>query len=192
MLRTLLSCWWGPTQLRARYVAARKFGRCGKPPSVAPRVLLTAPRQPKLGAPAATNNAAITELLQEREPWASRLPRPTSSRTARATPPRERSRPMAALCGETRTRASELFDLAMQTVRANGLPGYRRHHTGHAIGLEIYEPPSSPPVVGRADWWSENLRWYGGQLHSVFDSDSITAMPEPILVGVAAYMYAAT
>jgi Xaa-Pro dipeptidase len=30
-------------------------------------------------------------------------------------------------------------------VRAHGLPTYRRHHTGHAIGLEPYEPPTVAP-----------------------------------------------
>jgi hypothetical protein len=51
---------------------------------------------------------------------------------------------------------------------------------------------TQPPVVGHADWWSENLRWQGRQLHVVFDWDSIVAQPEPILVGAAAYMFAAT
>jgi hypothetical protein len=51
---------------------------------------------------------------------------------------------------------------------------------------------TQPPVVGHADWWSENIRWQGRQLHVVFDWDSIVAQPEPILVGAAAYMFAAT
>jgi len=49
-----------------------------------------------------------------------------------------------------------------------------------------------PSVVGHADWWSDNLRWVGHQLHAVFDWDSITAQPEAILVGEAAYMFAKT
>lgn len=48
------------------------------------------------------------------------------------------------------------------------------------------------PVVGHADWWSENLRWNAHQLHAVFDWDSITAQPEPIIAGAAAYVFAAT
>jgi hypothetical protein len=48
------------------------------------------------------------------------------------------------------------------------------------------------PVVGHADWWSENLRWNGRQLHAVFDWGSVTAQPEPIIAGAAAYMFAAT
>jgi hypothetical protein len=50
----------------------------------------------------------------------------------------------------------------------------------------------SPSVAGHADWWSENLRWVGHNLHAVFDWDSITAQPEAILVGEAAYMFAKT
>jgi len=49
-----------------------------------------------------------------------------------------------------------------------------------------------PPVVGHADWWSENLRWIDDRLHVVFDWDSATAQPEPILAGAAAYMCAKT
>jgi Phosphotransferase enzyme family len=51
---------------------------------------------------------------------------------------------------------------------------------------------SEAPLVGHADWWSENLRWNGHQLHVVFDWDSITSQPEPIIAGAAAYMFAAT
>lgn len=40
-----------------------------------------------------------------------------------------------------------LFDLAIQTTCQSGLPGYRRHHCGHSIGLEIYEPPQVAPGV---------------------------------------------
>src|SRR5437660_349533 len=36
---------------------------------------------------------------------------------------------------------AELADLAVATVRANGIPRYRRHHVGHGIGLEMYEAP---------------------------------------------------
>jgi Xaa-Pro aminopeptidase len=36
---------------------------------------------------------------------------------------------------------TELADLGVATVRANGIPHYRRHHVGHGIGLEMYEAP---------------------------------------------------
>lgn len=38
-------------------------------------------------------------------------------------------------------RASEIFKTAVQGVRDAGLPHYRRHHVGHGIGIEPYEPP---------------------------------------------------
>jgi Xaa-Pro dipeptidase len=37
--------------------------------------------------------------------------------------------------------AGALFDIAVRTVRANGIDTYRRHHVGHAIGLSVYERP---------------------------------------------------
>lgn len=42
--------------------------------------------------------------------------------------------------------ASRLFEAAVQAVRANGLPDYRRHHVGHGIGLEVYDLPSLTPA----------------------------------------------
>lgn len=41
--------------------------------------------------------------------------------------------------------AGQLFDLAVKRVEQCGLTPYRRHHCGHAIGLEIYEPPIVSP-----------------------------------------------
>ncbi len=42
--------------------------------------------------------------------------------------------------------ASELFDLAVRSVEANGGPApYRRQHCGHGIGLEVYEAPIVAP-----------------------------------------------
>jgi len=38
-------------------------------------------------------------------------------------------------------RASEIFDAAVSGVREAGLPHYHRHHVGHGIGIEPYEPP---------------------------------------------------
>ena len=35
----------------------------------------------------------------------------------------------------------DLFEMAVDTVRRSGIPDYDRHHVGHAIGLEMYEPP---------------------------------------------------
>lgn len=41
--------------------------------------------------------------------------------------------------------ARELFDVAVDTVEAHGLTPYRRHHCGHGIGREVYEPPIIAP-----------------------------------------------
>ena len=37
--------------------------------------------------------------------------------------------------------AEELFRTAVETVERGGLRPYRRHHCGHGIGTEVYEPP---------------------------------------------------
>lgn len=34
----------------------------------------------------------------------------------------------------------ELFDITVEAVRESGIPHYRRQHTGHGIGVEVYEP----------------------------------------------------
>jgi Xaa-Pro dipeptidase len=52
-----------------------------------------------------------------------------------------------ALFAEARAGATgeSIYQAGMEAVRANGLPKYRRHHTGHGIGLEPYEPPTVAP-----------------------------------------------
>jgi Xaa-Pro dipeptidase len=42
-------------------------------------------------------------------------------------------------------RVSGVFSLAMKAVRENGIPEYNRHHLGHSMGLETYEPPMIKP-----------------------------------------------
>ena len=37
---------------------------------------------------------------------------------------------------------SEIFDLAVRVTREQGIPHYQRHHVGHGIGLEPYDPPT--------------------------------------------------
>jgi Xaa-Pro aminopeptidase len=36
-------------------------------------------------------------------------------------------------------RGKELFDIAVEAVRAAGIPHYRRNHVGHGIGVEVYD-----------------------------------------------------
>jgi len=38
-------------------------------------------------------------------------------------------------------RVGDVFDAAVQTVRAQGIPTYRRHHCGHGLGIGGYEYP---------------------------------------------------
>jgi Xaa-Pro aminopeptidase len=42
---------------------------------------------------------------------------------------------------------SHVFSEAVDRVRAEGIPNYRRHHVGHGIGLETYEPPVLTPTA---------------------------------------------
>lgn len=37
--------------------------------------------------------------------------------------------------------ARELFEAAVQGTREGGIPHYRRHHVGHGVGLDTYDPP---------------------------------------------------
>ena len=48
-----------------------------------------------------------------------------------------------------------------------------------------------PPVVGRADWESQNIRWRGGRPLAVHDWDSAVAQPEPVVAGLAAAVWPA-
>lgn len=37
---------------------------------------------------------------------------------------------------------SQIFEVAVRATRENGMPHYQRHHVGHGIGLEPYDPPT--------------------------------------------------
>ena len=37
---------------------------------------------------------------------------------------------------------SQIFETAMRVTREHGMPHYERHHVGHGIGLEPYDPPT--------------------------------------------------
>ena len=41
--------------------------------------------------------------------------------------------------------ACDVFEVAMEAVRKSGVPHYKRHHCGHAIGLDTYEIPVIKP-----------------------------------------------
>ncbi len=73
--------------------------------------------------------------------------------------------------------AGELFDKALDTVRKNGIPHYRRHHTGHGIGLECYDYPTinhgnETPIVENMTFNLETpyyeLGWGGLMIEDTF------------------------
>jgi Xaa-Pro dipeptidase len=43
--------------------------------------------------------------------------------------------------------AGELFDLTVKAVQGAGVAHYERHHVGHGIGVEVYDPPLLGPGV---------------------------------------------
>ena len=43
-------------------------------------------------------------------------------------------------------KASEVFRIAVEAVRKNGIPHYKRHHCGHGIGIECYDKPIIRPT----------------------------------------------
>lgn len=40
------------------------------------------------------------------------------------------------------TTAGDIFKVAVETTRSNGIPQYERHHCGHGIGVECYDDPA--------------------------------------------------
>lgn len=42
--------------------------------------------------------------------------------------------------------ANELFNIAVNSVKANGIPHYKRQHCGHGIGLRAYDSPVVNPT----------------------------------------------
>lgn len=46
-----------------------------------------------------------------------------------------------------------------------------------------------PPVIGHADWESQNVRWVGERLHAVDDWDSLAALPEAAIAGAASAVF---
>lgn len=73
--------------------------------------------------------------------------------------------------------AGELFDIAVETVRKEGIPHYRRHHVGHGIGVECYDYPSvahgvDTPIVENMTFNLETpyyeLGWGGMMIEDTF------------------------
>lgn len=51
---------------------------------------------------------------------------------------------------------------------------------------------TAPPVIGHADWESQNLRWRGTEPHAVHDWDSLAWLPEAAIAGAASAAFAST
>jgi hypothetical protein len=47
-----------------------------------------------------------------------------------------------------------------------------------------------PPVLGHADWEAQNLRWRNGEAYVVHDWDSLAWLPEAVIAGSAAGIFA--
>ncbi|MBU8847906.1 MAG: Xaa-Pro peptidase family protein [Desulfobacterales bacterium] len=43
--------------------------------------------------------------------------------------------------------ASDVYKVVMEAVHNNGIPHYQRHHVGHGIGIEVYDPPLVTPTA---------------------------------------------
>jgi Xaa-Pro aminopeptidase len=43
-------------------------------------------------------------------------------------------------------KASDIFRLCLETIRAAGMPEFRRNHVGHALGVECYDLPLLGPL----------------------------------------------
>ena len=42
---------------------------------------------------------------------------------------------------------SEIYEVTMNAVKEAGIPHYNRHHVGHGIGIEVYDPPLVTPTA---------------------------------------------
>jgi Xaa-Pro aminopeptidase len=43
--------------------------------------------------------------------------------------------------------ASDIYEITMNAVKEAGIPHYSRHHVGHGIGIEVYDPPLVTPTA---------------------------------------------
>jgi len=63
------------------------------------------------------------------------------------------------------------------------------------VGLRVrqrLQRQAGRPIVGHADWESQNIRWLGRRLHVVHDWDSVVSLPETAIVGAAAAVFPAS
>ncbi|MEV0092412.1 Xaa-Pro peptidase family protein [Streptomyces sp. NPDC050738] len=76
----------------------------------------------------------------------------------------------------------ELFDLTVESVRAAGVPHYRRQHVGHGIGAEIYEPvlitPGNPDLLEEGVVVNVETPYYEFGLGGVHVEDPFVVGPD--------------
>lgn len=70
----------------------------------------------------------------------------------------------------------------------NAAPGTWIDDVAQSVGLAL-EKVDARPVVGHVDWYSDNLAWREGRLAAVYDWDSVAALPEPAIAGLAAAVW---
>jgi hypothetical protein len=68
---------------------------------------------------------------------------------------------------------------------------FRAGYLSEVTGLRLAALRLPPPVVGHADWESQNIRWRGGRPLAVHDWDSAVAQPEAVVAGLAAAVWPA-
>jgi hypothetical protein len=61
---------------------------------------------------------------------------------------------------------------------------------GRRVQRRLCRMPRAPAVVAHGDWEAHNLRWHGRTPWAVHDWDSVVTGPEPVIVGLAASVWA--
>ena len=69
-------------------------------------------------------------------------------------------------------QVAELFNAVVETVRDKGIEQYRRHHVGHGIGLELYDPPILEPKTD-----AENSK--EGDIYTTLEENMVICLEVP-------------
>jgi hypothetical protein len=79
------------------------------------------------------------------------------------------------------------------TDRRDNLNDVREPRWIDDVGAQVrrrLEQIQLPDVIGHGDWWSSNVRWTSGRLLAVDDWDSLVKLPEAVVAGAAAALFA--
>ncbi len=77
-------------------------------------------------------------------------------------------------------------------VDLNTVDGPAWIEQGARVARDRLQSCGQQVTIGHGDWYTANLRWADRSLLAVFDWDSVIAAPEPVIVGLAAAVYATT